>query len=64
MYLCVYQVLIKMYYVIFFGNPGCAARRGRRGGREKEWTDRVQSDVPAFDIAGGCKATALEADEV
>ena len=36
-------------------------RRGRRG-KEKEWTDCVQSDIRAFGIAGGWKATALEAE--
>ena len=38
-----------------------AVRRGR-GGKEKEWTDRVQSDIRAFGIAGDWKATALEAE--
>ena len=36
-------------------------RRGR-GGKEKEWTDCVQSDVRAFGIAGDWKATALAAE--
>ena len=36
-------------------------RRGR-GGKEKEWTDYVQSDIWAFGIAGDWKATALKAD--
>ena len=36
-------------------------RRGR-GGKEKEWTDCVQSDIRAFDIAGNGKATALKAE--
>ena len=44
-----------------FGNLEDALRRGR-GGKEKEWTDCVQSDIRAFDIAGDSKATALEAD--
>ena len=35
-----------------------AVRRGR-GGKEKEWTDWVQSDIRAFGIAGG-----LESDSV
>ena len=35
-------------------------RRGR-GGKEKEWTDCVQSDIQAFGIAGGRKAMALMA---
>ena len=38
-----------------------AARRGR-GGKEKEWTDCVQSDTRAYCIAGDWKATALEAE--
>ena len=36
-------------------------RRGR-GGKEKEWTDCVQSDIRALGIAGGWKATALKAE--
>ena len=43
---------------IVFGNLEGAARRGR-GGKEKEWTDCVQSDIRAFGIAGDWKATAL-----
>ena len=35
-------------------------RRGR-GGKEKEWTDCVQSDIRAFHIAGDWKATTLKA---
>ena len=36
----------------------------RRGGsgKEKEWTDCVQSDNRAFGIAGDWKATALKAE--
>ena len=44
-----------------FGNLEGAVRRGR-GGKEKEWTDCVQSDIRAFGIAGDCKATALRAE--
>ena len=36
-------------------------RRGR-GGKEKEWTDCVQSDTLAFGIAGDWKVTALRAE--
>ena len=43
---------------IVFGNLEGAVRKGR-GGKEKEWTDCVQSDIRAFDIAGDWKATAL-----
>ena len=46
---------------IMFGNLEEAVRRGR-GGKEKEWTDCVQSDIRAFGIAGDWKATALEAE--
>ena len=46
---------------IVFGNLEGAVRRGR-GGKEKEWTGCVQSDVRAFDIAGDWKATALKAE--
>ena len=44
-----------------FGNLEGAVRRGR-GGKEKEWTDCVQSDIWAFGIAGGWKAMALKAE--
>ena len=46
---------------IVFGNLEGAVRRGR-GGKEKEWTDCIQSDIRAFGIAGGWKATALKAE--
>ena len=46
---------------IVFGNLEGAVRRGR-GGKEKEWTDCVQSDIRAFGIAGDWKATALKAE--
>ena len=46
---------------IAFGNLEGAVRRGR-GGKEKEWTDCVQSDIRAFGIAEGWKATALNAE--
>ena len=46
---------------IVFGNLEGAVRRGR-GGKEKEWTDCVQSDIRAFGIAGDWKATALNAE--
>ena len=46
---------------IVFGNLEGAVRRGR-GGKEKEWTDCVQSDIRALGIAGGWKATALKAE--
>ena len=47
---------------IVFGNLEGAVRRGR-GGKEKEWTDCVQSDIGAFGIAGNWKATASKAEE-
>ena len=37
---------------IVFGNLEGAMRRGQ-GGKEKKWTDCVQSDIRAFGIAGG-----------
>ena len=46
---------------IIFGNLEGAVRRGQ-GGKEKEWTDCVQSVVQAFDITGDWKATALKAE--
>ena len=33
-----------------------------RGGKEKEWTDCVQSDIRTFGIAGDWKAMALNAE--
>ena len=36
---------------IVFGNLEGAVRRGRDG-KEKEWTDCVQSDIRAFGITG------------
>ena len=44
------------------GNFEGAVRRGR-GGKEKEWTYCVQSDIRAFSIAVDCDATALEAED-
>ena len=46
---------------IVFENLEGAVRRGRDG-KEKEWTDCVQSDNRAFGIAGDWKATALKAE--
>ena len=46
---------------IVLGNLEGAVRRGQ-GGKEKEWTDCVQSDIWAFGIAGDWKATALKAE--
>ena len=46
---------------IMFGNLEGAVRK-RQGGKEKEWTDCVQSDVRAFGIVGDWKATALKAE--
>ena len=45
---------------VMFGNLEGAERRGRSG-KEKEWTDCVQSDIRAFGIMGGWKAMALKA---
>ena len=41
---------------IVFGNLEGAVRR-RWGGKEKEWTDCVQSDIRAFGMAEDRKAT-------
>ena len=46
---------------IVFGNLEGTVRRGR-GGKEKEWTDYAHSDIRAFGIAVGRKATALDAE--
>ena len=46
---------------IVFGNLEGAVRRGR-GGKEKEWTDCIQSDIRAFGIARDWKAAALKAE--
>ena len=44
---------------IVFGNFEGAVRRGRDG-KEKEWTDSVQSDIRAFGIAGGLESDGVE----
>ena len=46
---------------IMFGNLEGAVRRGRDG-KEKEWTDCVQSDIRAFGITGDWKTMALKAE--
>ena len=46
---------------IMFGNLEGALRRGR-GGKEKEWTDCVQSDIGAFGITTDWKATVLKTE--
>ena len=46
---------------IVFGNLEGAVRRGW-GGKEKEWTDCVQSDIRTFGIAGVWTATALRTE--
>ena len=46
---------------IVFGNLEGAVRRGRDG-KDKEWTDCVQSDIREFGIAGDWKATAFKAE--
>ena len=45
---------------IVFGDLEGAVRRGR-GGKEKEWTGCVQSEIRAFGIEGNWKMAALEA---
>ena len=47
---------------IVFGNLYEGAVRRGRGGKEKEWTNCVQSDIRAFVITGDWKATALKAE--
>ena len=46
---------------IIFGNLEGAVRRGR-GGKEKEWTDCVQSDIRAFGITVDWKAMSLKGE--
>ena len=46
---------------IMLGNLEGAVWRGR-GGKEKEWTDCVQSDIRAFGITGDWKTMALKAE--
>ena len=46
---------------IMFGNLEGEVRGGR-GGKEKEWTDCVQSDIRGFAITGDWKAMALKAE--
>ena len=45
---------------IMFGNLEDEVRRGR-GGKEKEWTDCVQSEIRTFGITGDWKTMALRA---
>ena len=47
--------------IVVFGNLEGAVRRGR-GGKEKEWTDCVQSNIRASGITGDWEATALKAE--
>ena len=44
-----------------FGNLEGAARKGRSG-KEKEWTNCVQSDIRAFGITGDWRAMALKVE--
>ena len=44
---------------IAFGNLEGALRR-EQGGKEKEWTDCVQSDIRAFDIAGDLESDGVK----
>ena len=44
-----------------FGNLEGAVQRGR-GGKDKMWTECVQSAIRAFGIAGDWKATVLKAE--
>ena len=46
---------------IVFENLEDAEQRVR-GGKEKEWTDCVQSDIRAFGITGDWKATSSKAE--
>ena len=46
---------------VMFGNLEGAVRRGR-GGKEKEWSDCLQSDIRAFSIPGDWKAMVLKAE--
>ena len=46
---------------MMFGNLEGTVRRGR-GGKEKEWTDCVQSDIRAFGITGDWETMALNAE--
>ena len=46
---------------IVFGSLEGAVRRGWSE-KEKEWTDRVQSDIRAFGITGDWKAAALKTE--
>ena len=46
---------------IVYGNLEGEVRRGR-GGKENEWTTRVQSDIRAFGITRDWKATALKTE--
>ena len=55
------QAAVSKCKAIVFGKLEDAVRIGR-GGKEREWTDCVQSDVRAFSMAGDWKTTALKAE--
>ena len=44
---------------IVFGNLEGAVRRGR-GGKKKEWTHSVQSDIRVFGVAGGMGSDSVK----
>ena len=46
---------------IMFGNLEGVVRRGQ-GGKEKEWTDCVQSEIRAFGITGNWETMAVKAE--
>ena len=46
---------------VMYGNLEGAVRRGP-GGKKKEWTDCVQSDIRVFGMTGDWKAMALKAE--
>ena len=48
---------VRLPKQVVFGNLEGAVQRGR-GGKMKEWTDCVKSDILAYGIAGDRKATA------
>ena len=52
---------VRLPKQIVFGNLEGAVRRGQ-GGKEKKWTECVQSDIRALDIAGDWKATVLKTE--
>ena len=71
-YCCIYVLTVVKYHTYIWYDQRrkpntrtetlSGAVRIGRGGKEKEWTDCVQSDIRAFGITGHWKTMALKAE--